>query len=182
MTAISEKKFEEAIRTIIKYTGDDPDREGLRETPQRIKRFYKEWFKDEHKFIPTLFSETYNNMVILKDIPFYSFCEHHMLPFNGKISVGYLPNKKVLGLSKVVRIVHKMTHKLQIQERIGKEIADELEKVAKPRGVMVVIEAEHLCMSMRGVRTPGHSTITSEIRGLFKKIETRTEFLTLIKN
>ncbi|MDD4251222.1 MAG: GTP cyclohydrolase I FolE [Candidatus ainarchaeum sp.] len=181
MNKPSASELEKAIETILKYIGENPKREGLKDTPKRVRKFYDEWFLSKEEINSTLFSEKYSNMVIIKNIPFYSFCEHHMLPFIGQMSIGYLPNGKVLGLSKLIRIVKKHTKKLQIQERIGKQIADDIEKATHVRGVMVVIEAEHLCMSMRGVESPGHNTITSEIRGLFKKIEVRTEFLQLIK-
>jgi GTP cyclohydrolase IA len=177
----SANEVEKAIKTIIRYVGDNPNREGLRDTPKRVRKFYDEWFLNKEEISTTTFSEKYNNMVIVKNIPFYSFCEHHILPFTGTLSIGYIPDGKVLGLSKLIRIVKKYTKRLQIQERIGKQIADEIEKVVQVRGVMVVIEAEHLCMSMRGVESPGHNTITSEIRGLFKKMEARSEFLQLIK-
>lgn len=173
-------KATNAVRQLLIAIGEDPNREGLLETPTRVAQFYKEWLEYNKEPTFTAFSATYSNMVIIKDIPFYSLCEHHLIPFTGKAHIGYIPNSKILGLSKIVRIVNKYARRLQIQERLTDEIADELEKVASATGVMAVIEAEHLCMSMRGVRTPGAKTITSAIRGVFKEDVVRNEFLKLI--
>lgn len=169
-----------AVTNLLIAIGEDPQREGLLETPKRVAQFYKEWleYNKEPKF--TAFPATYSNMVIIKDIPFYSLCEHHLIPFTGKAHIGYIPDGKILGLSKVVRILNKYARRLQIQERLTDEIADELERSIGATGVMVVIEAEHLCMSMRGVRTPGAKTITSAIRGVFEENVVRNEFLKLV--
>lgn len=169
-----------AVESLLVALGEDSSREGLLDTPKRVAEFYKEWLEYDKQPRFTAFSATYSNMVIIKDIPFYSLCEHHLIPFTGKAHIGYIPNGKILGLSKLVRILNKYTRRLQIQERLTDEVADELEKVAGATGVMVVIEAEHLCMSMRGVRTPGAKTITSAIRGAFEEDKVRNEFLKLI--
>jgi len=176
----SKNKTANAIKKLLIAIGEDPNREGLIDTPKRVAKFYEEWleYNKEPKF--TAFSATYSNMVIIKDIPFYSLCEHHLIPFTGKAHIGYIPNGKILGLSKIVRILNKYARRLQIQERLTDEIADELEKIASATGIMVVIEAEHLCMSMRGVRTPGAKTVTSAIRGAFEEDKVRGEFLKLI--
>ncbi len=175
------KRVEAAIKELLLAIGENPNREGLQKTPTRVAKFYKEWLEYDKEPEATAFSASYDNMVIVKDIPFYSLCEHHMIPFVGKAHIGYIPNGKVLGLSKVVRILNKYARRLQIQEKLTDEIADDLEKSVNAAGVMVVIEAEHLCMSMRGVRTPGTKTITSAIRGVFKNEDApRNEFLKLI--
>jgi len=184
---VDREEAKQAVRSLIEFLGDDSKRPGVIGTPERVVKFYEEWmaYKDEPEL--RLFSESYDEMVIVRNIPFYSFCEHHILPFHGKAHIGYIPYEdgKVLGLSKMVRILNKYAHRLQIQERIGRQIADEIMNKVKPRGVMVVLEAEHLCMSLRGVRALGHSTITSAIRGVFKDPpkgkNPREEFLRLIK-
>ena len=177
-----EKHEEEHVKRLIEFMGEDANREGLKETPHRVLKFYKEWLEYNNKFKLTSFkTEKYDEMIIVKDIPFYSLCEHHILPFFGKAHVAYIPDKKIVGLSKLARLVRKYAHRLQIQERIGKQVCDELIKEIKPKGVMVVLEAEHLCMSMRGIKAPGHKTVTSEVRGVFKTGKSREEFLELIK-
>ena len=172
---------EAGVRIILKGLGEDTHREGLKETPSRVAQFYKEWIDGKPPNM-SLFGDSYGNMVIVKHIPFYSLCEHHILPFIGTASIGYIPGGKVLGLSKVVRILYKHSHKLQMQERLTEQVADELSRITKGKGVMVVIEAEHLCMSMRGVRVSGSKTVTSSIRGVFTDNgAARTEFLELIR-
>ncbi len=177
---VDKKKVEEGVKLILDGINEDKNRNGLIDTPKRIANFYSEWLEYNKKINYTVFEEKYENMVIVKDIPIYSLCEHHMLPFFGTIHIGYIPSKKVIGLSKISKIAQKYSRRLQIQERIGKQIADEIEVALKPKGIMVVIETEHLCMSMRGVRTPGSTTITSEVRGAFRdEQKTREEFLIL---
>lgn len=179
---VDKEKVKKGVELILEGIGENKNRNGLLKTPRRVSDFYSNWLEYNEEVIHTAFEEKYGNMVIVKDIPFYSLCEHHMLPFVGTMSVGYIPNKKIIGLSKIVKVAQKYARRLQVQERIGKEIADELNKALKPKGIMVVIEAEHLCMSMRGVRTPGIKTVTSEVRGAFKKeLKTREEFLILTK-
>ncbi len=181
---IDKKKIEQAIRLFLEGIGEDPDREGLRETPSRIARMWEE-FERMRNFDMKLFEEfgNYNEMVLVKDIQFYSFCEHHLLPFFGKVHIAYIPDGVICGLSKLVRAVRAFALRPQVQERLTEQIADFLERELKPKGVGVVIEAEHLCMSMRGVISPGHITTTSALRGVFlKDIRTREEFLKLIKS
>lgn len=179
---IDRDKIKEAIRLFLEGIGEDPDREGLRETPDRIARMWEE-FENLRKFDMKLFDEfgDYNEMVLVKDIRFYSFCEHHLLPFFGKVHIAYIPDGVICGLSKLVRTVRAFSLKPQVQERLTEEIADFLERELKPKGVGVVIEAEHLCMSIRGAMSPGHITTTSALRGVFlKDMRTREEFLKLI--
>jgi len=170
---------ETAVRELLVGLGEDANRPGLVDTPRRVANFYKEWL-DSKRANMTEFVTSYDNMVIVKNIPFYSLCEHHILPFWGKAYIGYIPSKRILGLSKLVRILDKYSRRLQIQEHLTLEVADAIEEIVAPLGVMVVIEAEHLCMSMRGVEVPGARTITSCIKGVFKKEATRQEFLSLI--
>jgi len=180
---VDREKIKQGIRLFLEGIGEDPDREGLRETPERIARMWEE-FEEIRTFDMKLFEEfgTYNEMVLVKDIRFYSICEHHLLPFFGKAHVAYIPDGVICGLSKLVRVVRAFSLRPQLQERLTEEIADFLEKELKPKGVGVVIEAEHLCMSMRGVMSPGHITTTSALRGLFlKDMRTREEFLKLIR-
>ncbi len=181
--AIDKEKIKRAIRLLLEGIGEDPDREGLRETPERVARMWEE-FERMRTFDMKLFEEfgNYNEMVLVKDIQFYSLCEHHLLPFFGKVHIAYIPDKKICGLSKLIRTVRAFALRPQVQERLTEEIADFLEKELEPKGVGVVIEAEHLCMSMRGVMSPRHLTVTSALRGVFlKDIRTREEFLKLIK-
>ncbi|SHK17289.1 GTP cyclohydrolase I FolE [Thermocrinis minervae] len=180
--AIDKEKIKQAIRLFLEGIGEDPDREGLKETPDRIARMWEE-FDRQREFNFKLFEEfgDYNEMVIVKDIRFYSLCEHHLLPFFGKVHIAYIPDKVVCGLSKLVRTVKAFSLRPQVQERLTQQIADFLQEQLNPKGVAVVIEAEHLCMSMRGVMTPGHITVTSALRGIFlKDLRTREEFLKLI--
>ena len=180
---IDKEKIKKAIRLFLEGIGEDPDREGLRETPDRVARMWEE-FENMRSFDVKLFEEfgTYNEMVLVKDIRFYSLCEHHLLPFFGKVHIAYIPNGKICGLSKLVRAVRSFALRPQVQERLTEEIASFLDKELEPKGVGVVIEAEHLCMSMRGVMSPDHVTTTSALRGVFlKDIRTREEFLKLIK-
>lgn len=183
---IDKERVEKAVREILYAIGEDPDREGLLETPKRVANMYEEIFSGLHQNpLDNIkkFSETYNDeMVVVKDIPLYSMCEHHMLPFVGLAHVVYIPKKgEILGISKLARIVDTISKKPQIQERLCSEIADTLVEAADPMGVAVVIEAEHLCMTMRGIRKPGAKTVTSALRGLMKKdAKSRAEALSLI--
>lgn len=179
-------EFEDAVRLILEKIGEDPQRPGLIDTPKRVVNMYKEltsgYEKDPHEEInDAVFNIKYDEMVVVKDIEYYSLCEHHMLPFFGKCSVGYIPNGKIIGLSKIPRIVEIVSKRLQVQERMTVEIADFLNKTLKPQGVGVVAEGYHLCMAMRGVKKAEVSMLTSSMLGVFRKDErTRTEFLSLI--
>jgi GTP cyclohydrolase I len=168
--------------------GEDENREGLKDTPKRVAAMYKEIFggfdKDPREILQVTFEENHEEMVLVKDIPFYSVCEHHLMPFLGKAHVAYIPGTdgRICGISKLARVVDVVSKRLQVQERLTTQIADTLTERLKPRGVMVVIEAEHLCMSMRGINKPGSVTVTSAVRGIFKtKLNSRQEMLALIK-
>jgi len=181
--AIDKEKIKQAVRLLLEGIGEDPDREGLRETPDRVARMWEE-FERMRQFDFKLFEEfgEYNEMVLVKDINIYSICEHHLLPFFGKAHIAYIPDKRVCGLSKLVRSVRAFALRPQLQERLANEIADFLMEQLKPKGVAVVLEMEHLCMSMRGVMSPGHKTTTSALRGVFlEDLKAREEFLKLIK-
>jgi GTP cyclohydrolase I len=177
---------EKAVRIIIKAIGEDINREGLKETPRRVADMYEDIFsgigRDVKDIVKVFEAEDHDEMVILKDIPFYSVCEHHFLPFLGKAHIAYIPRKnKLLGLSKIARIVELYAKRPQLQERLTSQIADSMLKAIDPLGVLVIIEAEHLCMTMRGVKKPGSKMVTSAIRGVFRKNEsTRKEALALI--
>ena len=179
-------KIENAVRDILEAIGEDPDREGLLETPQRVARMYAEVFaglhRDINKDIKTFHGEGNDEMILIGDIPFYSMCEHHLLPVHGKARVVYIPKDgKIFGLSKVARIVDTLSRKPQLQEKLTSEIADAIEKAVDARSVCVVLEAEHLCMTMRGIRKPGSKTVTSAMRGGCRSdIRTRNEALALI--
>ena len=183
---MDKKKIQEAIKTIIREIDPDPDRPDLARTPERVAKMYEEIFAgaftDADQVLQVLLSEQHDEIVLVKDIPIYSVCEHHMLPFFGKAHVAYIPKEnRITGLSKLARIVDVMARRLQVQERLTASIANIIMKKLKPYGVIVVIEAEHLCMIMRGVKKPGAYTITSTVRGVFKKNEkTRAEALSLI--
>ena len=179
-------KIENAVRDILEAIGEDPNREGLLETPQRVARMYAEVFaglhRDINKDIKTFHGEGNDEMILIGDIPFYSMCEHHLLPFHGKAHVVYIPKDgKIFGLSKVARIVDTLSREPQLQEKLTSEIADAIEKAVDARSVCVVLEAEHLCMTMRGIRKPGSKTVTSAMRGGCRSdIRTRNEALALI--
>jgi GTP cyclohydrolase IA len=174
---------EESVRTLLCNIGEDPDREGLQRTPERVARMYDEltagYHTDPVKLINgALFTVDYSEMVIVKDIDFYSLCEHHMLPFYGTAHVAYIPNGKVLGLSKIPRIVEMFARRLQVQERLTEQIADFIDEVVSPQGVAVVVEGVHMCSMMRGVKKANASMITSAVRGTFKTDpKTRSEFM-----
>jgi GTP cyclohydrolase I len=180
------QKIEAAVRSIIEAIGENPERKGIKETPKRVAKMYCELFKglseSPEKVLGKVFYEDFNELVLVKDIPFFSICEHHMLPFYGKAHVAYLPdNRKVVGISKIVRLVEVFSRRMQLQERITNQVADAMMKILTPQGTMVVIEAEHMCMGMRGVQRPGTKIVTSAMRGIFlKDFRTRTEALNLI--
>ena len=179
---VDQKRIENAVREILIGMGEDPDRQGLHQTPARVARMYKEIAgganEDPGIHLETTFDESYNEVVVLKDIPFYSLCEHHMLPFFGLASVGYLPRGRVIGLSKIPRIVEMYARRLQVQERMTQQVADFLQSRLNPYGVGVVIEAEHLCLAMRGVQKGGATMVTSSVLGTFRTTkETRDEFM-----
>jgi len=169
-----DKKIEEGVRLILEGIGEDPERGGLRETPSRVARMYREIFSgidvDPVPIVTVVEGADHDEMIMVRDIPLSSFCEHHLIPFNGKAHVAYIPNKsqQITGLSKLARVVDVLSKRPQVQERLTTEIADTIDKALSPRGVFVVIEAEHLCMTMRGVKKPGALTVTSAVRGLFR--------------
>jgi GTP cyclohydrolase I len=174
------------IQEIIRLLGEDAQREGLVKTPTRVgeaMQFLTQGYMQNAEDIlrGALFEEDYRQMVVVKDIPFYSLCEHHMLPFFGKAHVAYIPNGKITGLSKIARVVDVFAHRLQVQERMTTQIKDCIQQTLNPLGVMVVIEAEHLCMQMRGVQKPHAVTTTSDFTGAFNRAETREEFMNLIR-
>lgn len=178
----------EAVRALLTSLGADLSREGLCETPERVARMLAELTSGETEnpadLLTPMFSEEHDEMIIVRDIPFYSLCEHHLVPFVGQAHVGYIPNKlgQVTGLSKLARVVDVVSRRLQMQERLTTQVADAIEKGLDPRGVIVVVEAEHLCMSMRGVQKPGHTTVTSAVRGIFREnAATRSEAMSIIR-
>jgi GTP cyclohydrolase I len=180
------KKIETAVRMILEGIGEDPDREGLIETPERVARMYQECFAGLHQdpkmHLEKIFSEEHEEMVLVRDIPMYSMCEHHLVPFFGRAHVAYIPrNGNVTGLSKLARVVEGYARRPQLQERLTKQIADSIMEKLAPYGVVVVVEAEHMCMTMRGVRKPGAKTVTSAVRGIFLKNKlSRQEAFSLI--
>jgi GTP cyclohydrolase IA len=171
---VDSARIEAAVREILLAIGEDPDRPGLEKTPARVGRAYAEIFaglgEDPYEVLATTFDEDHDELVLVKDIPMYSTCEHHLVPFHGVAHIGYIPGEdgRVTGLSKLARLVEVYARRPQVQERMTSQIADALSDVLRPRGVIVVIEAEHLCMAMRGIRKPGASTVTSAVRGLFR--------------
>ena len=183
----SREQAEEAVRTMILWAGDDPDREGLVGTPDRVVRSYEEFFagygEDPRQMLQRTFEETdgYDEMVILRDIRLESYCEHHMVPIIGKAHVAYLPGNHVVGISKLARVVEAYAKRLQIQEKMTAQIANVIEDILRPQGVAIVIEAAHQCMTTRGVRKPGVTMVTSRMLGVFREnAETRREFLSMI--
>ncbi|MGM7721911.1 GTP cyclohydrolase I FolE [uncultured Metabacillus sp.] len=187
MGQVDFEKIELAVKMILEAIGENPEREGLLDTPKRVAKMYAEVFsglnEDPAEQFKTIFGEDHEELVLVKDIPFYSMCEHHLVPFYGKAHVAYIPKGgKVTGLSKLARAVEAVAKRPQLQERITSTIADSINKSLDPHGVMVVVEAEHMCMTMRGVKKPGSQTVTSAVRGIFRKDEAaRAEVLSLIK-
>jgi GTP cyclohydrolase I len=184
---VDQARAEAAVRELLIAVGEDPDRPGLRETPGRVARAYAETFaglwQDPVEVLSTTFDEGHQEMVLVKDIPMYSTCEHHLVPFHGVAHVGYIPGAdgRVTGLSKLARLVEIYARRPQVQERMTGQIADALQQVLQPRGTLVVIEAEHLCMAMRGIRKPGSTTVTSAVRGIFRQsAATRNEAMSLV--
>ncbi|MFD8222605.1 GTP cyclohydrolase I FolE [Streptomyces massasporeus] len=181
-----EKRAENAVRELLIAVGEDPDREGLRETPSRVARAYKEIFaglwQQPEDVLTTTFDIGHDEMVLVKDIEVYSTCEHHLVPFRGVAHVGYIPatSGKITGLSKLARLVDVFARRPQVQERLTTQIADSLMEILEPRGVIVVVECEHMCMSMRGIRKPGAKTLTSAVRGQLRDMATRNEAMSLI--
>ncbi|GGQ44230.1 GTP cyclohydrolase I FolE [Streptomyces mutabilis] len=181
-----EKRAENAVRELLIAVGEDPDREGLRETPARVARAYKEMFaglwQEPEDVLTTTFDLGHDEMVLVKDIEVFSTCEHHLVPFRGVAHVGYIPatNGKITGLSKLARLVDVYARRPQVQERLTTQIADSLMEILEPRGVIVVVECEHMCMSMRGIRKPGAKTLTSAVRGQLRDVATRNEAMSLI--
>ena len=184
----SNAEAEKAVRTLISFVGENPDREGLLDTPKRVVKAYRDWYagydQDPREFLSKTFSETggYDEIVMLKDIRVESHCEHHMAPFIGSAHVAYLPNKRVVGISKLARVTRIFSKRMQVQEKLTAEIANCLQDVLKPRGVAVVIEAQHECMTTRGINEPGISMVTSQLLGKFRTDpSTRKEFYSMIK-
>lgn len=181
------KKIQVAVRMILEAVGEDPDRPGLEGTPERVAKMYEEIFsglnEEPSKHLEKIFLEDHEEMVLVKDIPMYSICEHHLLPFFGIAHVAYIPRQwRVTGLSKLARVVEGYSRRLQLQERLTTQIADAIMSELDPYGVLVVIEAEHMCMTLRGIRKPGSKTVTSAVRGVFQKsVATRAEAMALIK-
>ena len=188
-TKPTEAEAQAAVRTLIEWAGDDPDREGLLDTPRRVAKAYRELFagyeSDPREYLERTFEEVggYDELVVLRDIRVVSFCEHHMLPFLGKAHVGYLPNDRVVGISKLARVVHGFARRLQIQEKLTAEIAEAIQDILKPKGVGVVMVSEHSCMTMRGVNTPGSKLTTSSLLGEVRDDpRTRQEFFDLVRS
>jgi len=185
MSVMNKDKIEEAVKLFLEGIGEDVEREGLIDTPKRISHMCEELFSGIGKEADEILSKTFvaqnNEMVIEKDITFYSVCEHHFLPFMGKVHIAYIPDGKVVGLSKLARCVEVYARRAQLQEQLTAQIADAIMKVLKPQGVMVMIEAEHLCMTMRGIKKPGTKTITYVTRGIFKEEKHKNCFFNLVK-
>ncbi|MDQ4094815.1 MAG: GTP cyclohydrolase I FolE [Actinomycetota bacterium] len=184
---VDEAAIADAVRTILRAIGEDPERDGLARTPERVARMFSEIFAgmqtDAKQEMNVVFDECHDEMIMVRDVPLYSMCEHHLIPFLGTAHVAYIPNVKgqITGLSKIARVVDVFARRPQVQERLTTQIADAIEEALEPRGVLVVIEAEHLCMSMRGVQKPGAQTVTSAVRGIFRENEaTRAEAMNLI--
>ena len=182
---VDHPRIEAAVREILLAVGEDPDREGLRETPARVARMYAEMFgglhTDPRELLKKKFTQKYDEVVLVKDIGFASCCEHHLLPFTGKVHIAYMPKGRIVGLSKLARVVEVLAHRPQVQERMTEELADLLVNELEPRGVAVIVEASHTCMTIRGVRKPGSLCTTSAMRGSFRdNALTRSELLSLV--
>lgn len=188
ITPPTQEQAEEAVRTLIRWAGDDPSREGLVDTPQRVAKAYREFYKgyreDADDMLERVFEEVdgYKDMVLVRDIPFHSHCEHHMVPFVGKVHIGYYPSRGVVGLSKLARVVDVYARRLQTQEAMTAQIAQAIERALKPGGVAVLVEAEHMCMSMRGVQKQGSSTMTTQYTGRFRDPAEQVRFFTMVKS
>jgi GTP cyclohydrolase I len=183
----TQEEVEAAVRVLLRWTGDNPDREGLKDTPMRVAKAYREMFAgydmNPAEELGRTFEEVagYDDLVLLKDIEFHSHCEHHMVPIIGRAHVGYLPDNKVVGLSKLARVVDIFAQRLQTQEAMTAQIANVIQEVLNPRGVAVMIEAEHMCMAMRGIKKQGSSTLTSTFTGAFKAPEEQVRFVTMVR-
>jgi GTP cyclohydrolase I len=187
LAAVDKDRIAAAVRVILEAVGEDPDREGLRDTPRRIAEMYGELLSglraDPLALLDVGFEEDHHEMIVVKDIPFYSLCEHHLLPFHGAAHVGYIPNGRIVGISKIARLVEALARRPQVQERLTSQVADLFcEGGLRSRGAAVVIEAEHLCMTMRGVKKPGSRVVTSATRGIFRDDpRTRAEFFAIVE-
>ena len=184
---VDKKRIEKAVTEILLAVGEDPNREGLKRTPARVANMYAELLagmrEEPVEHLESVFTEKYNEIVLLRDIPFYSICEHHLMPFIGSAHVAYIPSGKVLGVSKLARIVDSFARRLQVQERLSEQIADFLMSSLQPQGVAVVLEASHSCMTIRGIKKPGSVMVTSALRGIFiRDPRTRSEVLSLMHN
>ena len=184
-TSVDTKRIEKAVREILLAVGEDIEREGLKKTPERVARMYAELLagmqKDPEKHLRSVFTENYEEIVLLREIPFYSICEHHLMPFIGKAHVAYLPSGRILGISKLARIVDCFARRLQAQERLTYQIADFIMNKLEPQGVAVVLEASHSCMTIRGIKKPGSAMVTSALRGIFKRDpKSRSEIMSLM--
>ena len=182
---INQDKIAAGVRMIIEAIGDDPDREGLKDTANRVARMYGEFFQGLHEdprtYLKVVFDEQHDEMVLVKDVPFYSMCEHHLLPFHGRVHAAYIPRGRVVGLSKIARVIEVFARRPQVQERMTSQIADLMMDELDGHGVGVVVEASHTCMTMRGVKKPGSLMVTSAMRGSFKTDQaTRSEFMSLV--
>jgi GTP cyclohydrolase I len=185
-TSVDTKRIEKAVREILLAVGEDVEREGIKKTPKRVARMYSELLGGMHekpeKHLRSVFTENYDEIVLLRDIPFYSICEHHLMPFIGSAHVAYLPSGAILGISKLARIVDCFARRLQAQERLTYQIADFIMNNLKPQGVAVILEASHSCMTIRGIKKPGSVMVTSAVRGIFKRDpKTRNEVMSLIQ-
>ena len=183
---MNKKKITDGVRMILEGIGDDPSREGLARTPERVYEFYKEFIGDikasPEKALKQYTTPNKDELIIIRDVSFYSLCEHHLLPFFGTVSVAYIPQRnKITGFSNLVEIVEKIAHRPTVQEKMTSDIADTIKKILSPKGILVVIEAEHLCLTMIGVKKPGSKTVTSAIRGILREQATRAEAISLIK-
>lgn len=185
---VSKELFEDSVKNILKYIGEDENREGLEKTPQRVRKAFEfmcQGYEQDPKEIiqAALFTSSNDEMVVVKDIEFYSMCEHHVLPIIGKAHVAYIPDGKVIGLSKIPRVVNVFARRLQIQEQMTEQIADAIQEAINPKGIAVVIDARHMCMEMRGVEKINSTTVTSALRGIFKKEKkTKDEFMSIISS
>ncbi|MGL1901494.1 MAG: GTP cyclohydrolase I FolE [Fibrobacterales bacterium] len=183
---MDKEKIKAGFKMILEGVGEDPNREGLLDTPRRVADMYEELFaglhKDPNDLMKTCFAEDFDEMILVKDIEFQSMCEHHFLPFKGVAHVAYIPKDKVVGLSKIARVVEHFARQPQIQERMTREIANFIQEKLDPQGVAVVLESEHMCMTMRGIKKPGSKMLTSQLKGVFRENQdTREEFMSLIK-